>query len=191
MSRGLKVALVLTAVALFLCCVAGLGATFLGTRLVGRVFITNPERVQAVGRQIADYEVPGGYAEMFAMNVMGLKMVAISSSTSSNYLIIMLMQLPSGIQISREEMERQIEQALARQTGLDSADMASVDQQETIIKGQPVTLTVREGANQNGRSLRQITGLFEGKGGPAVLMVTGETSTWDQPLVDRFIASIR
>jgi hypothetical protein len=190
MSRGLKVALVVTAIVLFLCCVAGLGATFLGTRLVGRVFITNPERVQAVGRQIADYEVPAGYAEMFAMNVMGLKMVAISPSTSSDYLIIMLMQLPAGIQISREEMERQIEQALARQTGLDSADMTSEDQ-ETRIKDELVTLTVREGTTQDGQRMRQVTGLFEGKGGPAVLMVMGETATWDSTLVDRFIASIR
>ena len=190
MSRGLKVALVLTAIVLFLCCVAGLGATFLGTRLVGRVFITNPERVQAVGRQIADYEVPTGYAEMFAMNVMGLKMVAISPSTSADYQIIMLMQLPAGIQISQEEMERQIEQALARQTGLDSADMTS-EEQQTRIKGELVKLTVREGTTRHGEHLRQVTGLFVGKGGPAVLMVTGDTATWDPTLVDRFIASIR
>ena len=42
MSRGLKVALIVIASVLFCCCVAGLGATLLGTRLMGRAFITNP-----------------------------------------------------------------------------------------------------------------------------------------------------
>jgi hypothetical protein len=102
----------------------------------------------------------------------------------------MLMQLPAGIQISQEEMERQIEQALARQTGLDSADMTS-EEQQTRIKGELVTLTVREGTTRDGQRMQQVTGLFEGKGGPAVLMVMGDVDTWDQPLVDNFIASIR
>ena len=66
MSRGLKVALVVVAITLFCCCVTGLGGTLLGTRLFGRAIITNPDRVQMVGSQIAEYDVPSGYAEMFA-----------------------------------------------------------------------------------------------------------------------------
>jgi hypothetical protein len=191
MSRSLRVVLVIVAVALFLCCVAGLGATLLGTRLAGRILITNPERVQAVGRQIADYEVPPGYTEMYAMNVLGLKVVAIGPATSSDLTLIMLMQLPAGIQVSQEEMERQVEQALARQTGLDNADMTSLKREETTIKGELATLTVREGTTQRGERLRQVTGFFQGKEGPAVLMVTGEAASWDETTVDGFIASIR
>jgi hypothetical protein len=192
MSRGLKVALVLIAIALFLCCVAGLGVTLLGTRLVGRAFITNPDRVQAVGREIADYDVPSGYEEMFAMNLMGVKMVAIGpASPTSGFTMIMLMQFPAGMGMSREEMERQVEQALARQIGLGSANMTSMGQEETIIKGESVTLTVREGTTDRGERLRQTSGLFQGRGGPAMLMVTGEADAWDQDMVDRFIASIR
>lgn len=192
MSRGLRVALVLLAIALFFCCVAGLGITLLGTRLVGRAFITNPDRVQAVGREIADYEVPSGYEEMFAMNMVGIKVVAIGPSDStSSLMMIMLMQFPDGVEISREEMERQVEQALARQTGLGNADMTSMGREQVTIKGEPVTMTVREGTNNRGEHLRQVTGLFQGRGGPTMLMVTGEATTWDQPMLDHFIASIR
>jgi hypothetical protein len=192
MSRGLKIVLVVVAIALFLCCVAGLGITLLGTRLVGQAFITNPDRVQAVGREIADYDVPSGYQQMFAMNMMGIKMVAIGPAAStSDFMMIMLMQLPAGMGVSRAEMERQIEQALARQTGLGSADMTSVGQEEAVIKGETVTMAVREGTTESGEHLRQISGLFEGRGGPAMLMVVGEVSTWDQAMVDQFMASIR
>ena len=192
MSRGLKTVLVLIAIALFFCCVAGLGATLLGTRLAGRAIITNPDRVQAVGKQIADYSVPSGYEEMLAMNLMGMKLVAIGPSTPTTAnTMIMLMQFPAGMEVSRQQMERQVEQALARQIGLGGADMTSVGKEETVIKGAPVTLTVREGTTNRGERMRQLTGLFEDKSGPTILMITGEAAAWDQEMVDEFIASIR
>jgi hypothetical protein len=107
-------------------------------------------------------------------------------------MMIMLMQFPPGMEASQGEIERQIEQALARQTGLGSADMTSVGQEEMTINGEPVTLTVREGVTDRGDQLRQVTGIFKGKeGGPTMLMITGEAKTWDQVMVDEFIASIR
>lgn len=192
MSRGLRTALILLAIALFCCCVTGLGVTWLGTRLAGHAFITNPARVKAVGSQIADYDVPSGYTEMFAMDMMGVKLVAIGpSSVPADFMMVMLMEFPPGMGVSQGEMERQVEQALARQTGLANADMTSVGQEETTIRGEPVTLTVREGVTDRGETLRQVTGLFEGKGGPAILMISGDVAAWDQAVVDDFIASIR
>jgi hypothetical protein len=191
MSRGLRTALILAAIVLFCCCVAGLGGTLLGTRVFGRALITNPDRVQAVGREIADYDVPSGYQELFAMNMLGVKIVAIGPAAPADFMMIMLMQLPSGLEVSQSEMERQIEQALARQTGLARADMTEVGEEEALIKGEPVTLIVREGVTDDGEQMRQVTGLFEGKDGPALLMVAGEVDAWDTEMVDRFIASIR
>jgi hypothetical protein len=191
-SRGLRIGLVLIAIALFFCCVAGLGLTLLGTRLAGRAIITNPDRVQAVGNQIADYDVPPGYEEMFAMNMMGMKLVAIGPSTpTADSTMIMLMQFPAGMDVSRQQMERQVEQALARQTGLSSADMTSVGKEEAVINDEAVTLTVREGTTGRGERIRQLTGLFDGRSGPTILMITGEVAAWDQEMVDAFITSIR
>jgi hypothetical protein len=182
----------LVAIVLFCCCVAGLGATLLGTRLAGRAFITNPDRVQAVGSQIADYDVPPGYGELFAMNMMGIKVVAIGpSSVPSDFMMIMLMQFPPGMDVGQGEMERQVERALARQAGLGNAEMTSVGREEATIKGELVKLTVREGTTDRGEQVRQVTGLFEGEEGPAILMISGDLSTWDQAMVDAFIASIR
>lgn len=192
MSRGLRTALILVAIALFCCCVAGLGMTLLGTSLIGRAFITNPDRIQAVGLQIADYDLPSGYNGMFAMNMMGVKMVAIGPSTvDADLMMIVLMQFSPRMQISREEMESQVEQALARQIGLGNADWVSLGQEERMINGESVTMTVREGTTDYGEHLRQISGFFQGKGGPAMLIVTGESEAWDQATVDSFIASIR
>jgi hypothetical protein len=192
MSRGLRVTLVLVAIALFLCCVAGLGLTLLSTRLVGRAFITAPQRVHLVGSQIADYTVPPGYEEMFAMNFMGIKLVAIGPvAPATDFMTIMMMQFPSGLEISREEMERQVQQALSRQIGLGSADMKAIGHQETTIRGESVELTISQGTTDSGEQLRQVTGLFQGDGGPAMLIITGQEAAWDQEAADRFIASIK
>ena len=192
MSRGLRTALILVAIVLFCCCVAGLGMTLLGTSLIGRAFITNPDRIEAIGRQIVDYEIPAGYEEMFAMDMVGVKMVAIgTSSVDTDFMMIVLMQFSPRVEISREEVERQVEQALTRQIGLGNADWVNVGQEERIINGEPVTMTVREGTTDYGEHLRQISGLFQGKGGPAMLIVTGESEAWDQAAVDSFIVSIR
>jgi hypothetical protein len=191
MSRGLRVALVLSAIAIFLCCVAGLGVTLLGTRLVGRAVITDPDRAQTVGNEIADYELPTGHEVMFASNIMNFKMVAIGPTvTTSDFLMFIMMQFPAGVGVNREEMERQIEQAMARQTGIGSANMRNVGQEQVVIKDETVTMTVREGTMENGEQLRQISGIFQGKGGPVMLMITGVADTWDQAMVDKFIASI-
>jgi hypothetical protein len=192
MSRGLRVALVVAVIALFLCCVAGLGMTLLGTRLVGRAVITDPDRSQAVGREIADYELPPGYEIMFATNMMRFKMVVIGpTATTSDFLMFIMMQFPGGMRVSREEMERQIQQAMARQPGIGSANMQDVGQEQVSIKGETIAMAVREGTMENGERLRQMSGIFQGRGGPVMLMITGVVDTWDQAMVDRFIASIR
>jgi hypothetical protein len=192
MSRGLRVALILAAITLFLCCVAGLGVTLLGTRLVGRAFIVSPARVQAVGREIADYEVPAGYQEMFAMNAMGAKLVSIGPADSaSDGMMLMVVQFSGEVEISREEMERQVEQALTGRLAPIRADLAKVEEKEVTIRGEPVTLTVREGATESGERWRRVTVAFTGKGGPAMLIVTGQVSAWSQAAVDQFIASMR
>ncbi|GAB4531119.1 MAG: hypothetical protein Kow0063_10000 [Anaerolineae bacterium] len=191
MSRGMKVALILLAIVLFCCCVAGLGVALLGTRLFGRAFITNPERVHAVGAQIADFDTPAGYQEMFAMNMMDTKIVIIApASYPTNSMMLILAQFPAGMELSQEQ-KRQLERALARQTGLGNGDMVHTGQEETTIKGEPVTLTVREGVTGQGKQMRQVTASFEGRGGPAILMINGEVDDWDQAMVDEFIASIR
>jgi hypothetical protein len=34
--------------------------------------------------------------------------------------------------------------------------------------------------------MRQVTGIFEGKSGPAILMIMGNLENWDQAAVDQY-----
>jgi hypothetical protein len=192
MSQGTKIVLAVVVAGLFCCCVAGLGGALLGTRLITQAIITDPARVAEVGGQIANYQVPAGYQQAFALDILGVKMIAMTSGTDRTaFTVLALMQFPAPAAVSRAEIERQMQQALAQQTGMGSPDLHVTGQQQVTIKGEPVTLTVREGTGSDGVAVRQVTGLFQGKGGPCLLMVMGEGNEWDQPAVDQFIASIR
>ena len=192
MERSTKIILGIVAIILFLCCVAGLGFTLLGTRLIGRAIITSPDRIAAVSSQIADYDTPKGFEPVFASDVSGFKLVALGPARdTTQFSMIMMMQFPMPMAANRQEVERQMRQALSQQTGLASASLSVVATTEAKIKGKPVELTIQEGSTQDGLHLRQVTGIFDGKQGPVLLMILGETDTWNQDMIDDFLSSIR
>lgn len=191
MARSTRILLSIVGAVLFLCCVAGLGLTLLGVRVATRSMVSDPARVAAIRDQIVSYQLPNGYREMFASDILGMKVIAIGPQDSrSNLLIIMLMQLPSAISTEEDDLRRQMEVALTRQTGFGTGDLRIVGTEPAIILDQEVTLTVREG-EAGGETLRQVSGLFDGPNGPVLLFVTGVAETWDRPLLERFLASIR
>ena len=191
MERGTKIIIGVVAIILFLCCVAGLGFTLLGTRLMGRAIITSPEHIARVSSEIADYDTPTDFEQVFASDVSGIKLVALGpKEDNSEFTVIMMMQFPTPLAANRQEVERQMRQALSQQTGLGSAALSVVEKTEVEIKGKPVELTIQEGSTQSGLQLHQATGIFDGKQGPVLLMILGETDTWDQDMVDEFLASI-
>jgi hypothetical protein len=66
-----------------------------------------------------------------------------------------------------------------------------VDQVPATIRGQETTLVVSEGMNHDSQPFRQITAIFPGDGGQAMVVFERPADQWDQAEVDTFIASIR
>jgi hypothetical protein len=175
MERSTRVILGIAAIILFLCCVAGLGFTLLGTRLMGKAIITDPDRIALVGSDIAEYDIPQGFRAAFASNVSGFKLIALGpTKDSTHFTMILIMQFPAPVSANREEVERQMRQALTQQTGMGSASLSVVD----------------EGTTSDGIHIRQITGIFDGKQGPVLLMIIGEAESWNEEMVRTFLASI-
>jgi len=148
--------------------------------------------VAAIGQQIVRYQLPKGFKEMFASDLLGFKMVAIGPTDPRAELpVIVLLQLPDVVDMDEEELRKQLERALVQQAGTGNADMQVVNTQRTVIRGQEVTLTVRRGTVSGGQTLRQISGVFSGPNGPVFLFVTGVENNWDSSEIDEFIHSIQ
>jgi hypothetical protein len=193
MSKGVKIALVVIGGVLVLCCIGGVIAFLIAGRAVGQAFTTDQTKAAQIGHEIADYTLPSGYQEQGGMNMAGIKMVVIAeprTSQSGDRLALTLMQFPAGLNLSQEDMERQMSQTLAQQGQRSNEPMQVVGTQKVTIKGQPVTLTLSEGNGSAGVH-RQATGVFPGKGGLAMLMAFGSKADWDQAAFDQFLASIK
>ena len=196
MSKGVKIALVVVVVLLVLCCLGGVGFYFITQRVVSQAVTDDPGRAATLGHEIVDYSLPDGYRELGGMNALVFKMVFIgSASKGQGSMFMVLMQIPAGANMSPEEMQRQMTQAMQQQGQGRNMQTHVVGTQTATIKGQPVTLTVSEGqvteGSDAGTTFRQVIGVFPGNAGTAMLMAMGKKDTWDQATLDSFLASIK
>ncbi len=194
MSRNAKIIIGIIAGLVVLClCVSVLG--FFALRSAGSLMLQamdlseEPQEVANIAQGIVEYELPAGYSEQFGMSFFGFDVAAFGTG-NSNDPIIMLMQFPQETGLSQAEMEQQMRQAVQGQLGQQYSEMPVVDQQTIIVRDQEVTLTVREGTGEDGTTIRQLTGVFQGKDGVVMLMIVGNQQNWDQGAIDTFLNSL-
>ncbi|MFQ5612724.1 MAG: hypothetical protein ACE5H9_11390 [Anaerolineae bacterium] len=160
-------------------------------RSFGQAFITDPVEVRAIADDIAGYDLPPGYGELFAMRFLGFELVAIGPANFAEQSLIMLMQVPPDARLSQAQMEAQVQQAVQQQMNFQNLQLEVVGERTATIRGDPVTLVVREGTDAGGRRMRQMSGLFQGRGGPTLLMIQAPQEEWNAAAVEAFLASIR
>lgn len=184
--------------ALCICSVIGIVQALrtAGKTLEKNVMITDPEEMVAIANEICDYDLPTGYQEVYASNLFVSKIVAIgpedTASTGSKQPLFMFMQFTSAIVSDDEESEQQLRASMERAMQRQELKLEYVGESTVTIRQQEVTLTTYEGVDDEGTEMREvISSVFDGKGGPAMLMVAGTIEGWDQELVDTFMESIR
>ncbi len=101
------------------------------------------------------------------------------------------MQAPANAQVDQATLEGYIRQAAGDSSSRAVAGSQTGGSQQVMIRGKTVTLVMGEGTNHDGEPFRTLAGIFDGRGGPALLSVESPISSWNQQEVDRFIASIR
>ncbi len=175
---------------LCICIVGAVGMRMAGPLMQQMATMTeDPQEVAQIAKGMVDYQLPHGYHEQFGMSVFGFDMVGFTPDSGSQ--VIMLMQFPEALGLSRADMEQQMEQSLQQQTGQEDIQMHVVEELDTTIRDQRVTMTVREGTNPDGTVFRQMSGVFEGKNGVVLLMIMAEKQHWDQRAVNAFFVSLR
>lgn len=149
---------------------------------------TEPQDVDDTVSQIVDLELPPGVTPAMSMNLLGITMVGYTAP--DNNTTIFLFQVPPNTDMPMEQFQEQIKRMAEQQTG-ERFNLEEIGSQTYTIRGQTTDLTIYEGTGNSGNTIRQMIGAFEGKGGPAWIIVSGPTSTWDQQLIDRFINAMR
>jgi hypothetical protein len=191
MSRNAKIAVAIVGGIVLLCICMLTGAFLIGgtvMRQVGQSISVDADDLQARSAEIVDFSgLPQDFKPEFGMSLMGITSVGYSADSSATF--IMLMQFSPELEMNSAAMEQAITQAFSQQTGATGQTMELVEEIPVTIRGQATTLRIFEGES-SGENLRQATAAFEGKGGPAILMIGAPVVQWDQALVDQIIAAM-
>ncbi len=186
-----KTILIIVGVLVVVClCLAGVGLFALNRagNWIRQSTSTNPAEIAQTAREITDYTLPQGYKETVSMSFFNITMVVFTREDST--MSIFLLQMPVNSGLSSEQMKEQVQEFIETKTGR-RYTLNYVGSQNVMIRGQTTEMFIYEGTSDQGESVRQMMGFFEGKNGPAWLMVTGNPNAWDQVGVESFIQSLR
>ncbi len=126
----------------------------------------DPQAAAETAHAIADYELPEGYQEEFAMNILTTSMVFMSSRESgSSSLEPMIMLAQFRTMGNEEQMKEQMRQSFEQQMGRRNVVMKLVDTKKMTIRGEETEVAYYEGTDDNGTALRQVITTFPGKNG--------------------------
>lgn len=183
-------------VVLTLCLCVGVAGFFalrsVGSRMAESVKL-DPAEVEQVGAQIAEYEVPEGYSHRMAMSMMGYDLVIIAPEDDGSGMMIMLAQFGQAFAQGSDPkaFQEQMQRSLEQQSGRRGLNLKAVETRTITIRDQEVEVTVFEGADENGISIRQMVASFATENGLGMVLIQGVAGVWDQDAADAFLESIR
>lgn len=185
----------LGAATLFCLCAVAL-AVFVFARL-GQQFKegmkTDPEGAAQAAHAIADYELPDGYQEQFAMDFFTYTMVMIgpeSATAPGSAARPMIMLAQFQMAANPQQMQEQMRRSFEQQSGRRGLKMEVVEVKKVTIRGEEVDVTLLEGTDDQGLVLRELITTFPGKDGTALLMIIGPAQYWDEDEIEQFVESI-
>ena len=191
MSRNTKIVVGIIAGILGVCCIIAIVAALLLPRMFEDMAegFDNPLAGAELAESMVDYELPAGYEEQGAMNLLVMEIAVITGTDQQT--MIMLAEFSDVFTGNEEDMQQQMRDAFASQTGAQNANLEFVGSQDVTINGQDVTLGTYEGTDEQGNGIRQILGVFETKnGGSGMLMIFGSRDNWDEGGISQFLDSL-
>ena len=151
----------------------------------------DPQAAAETAHSIADYELPAGYQEEFAMNILTTSMVFMSSRSSDSYSLAPTIMLAQFRTMGNEEQAKeQMRQSFEQQMGRRNVVMKLVETKKMTIRGEETEVAFYEGTDGAGTAMRQVITTFPGKDGIAMLMISGVAEYWDEEEINAFIESI-
>lgn len=153
----------------------------------GTVELTNDSQHAAkLASKIADFDVPEGYVSEFSAEMSGYTLATYKGTTDPSHLYL----IQSEKEADGAELERMLTELAPGSSNPDTR-MTVVENRPVSVRGQDVTMIISDGTNHEGAAYRQATVAFEGKGGPALIVLSESLELWNDEVVAAFLASIQ
>ena len=144
------------------------------------------EHVAKLASKIADFDLPEGYGSEFSAEMAGYTLAAYKGTSDPSHLYL----IQSEKEGDGEELERMLTQLAPGSSDPDTR-MTVIENRPVTVRGQEVTLVISDGVNHEGDSYRQGMVAFQGKGGPALVVLSESLDLWSDETVNAFLASIQ
>ncbi|GAF72861.1 unnamed protein product [marine sediment metagenome] len=197
MSGGAKLLIVLGVgggLLVLLCCGGLIG---FGVYMAGGMS-QDPEVVREKTGEIAQIEIPDGLDPKMSFDVkfpvkgrMMLWTVYLDEGTES--VLVLFALAAASASGDQEEMRRAMDQSLQQQ-GMGEQEGITVEEshtKEVEIRGETATFTIAKGVGEeSGRPRIQVTGVFQGETGPAILMLNADAEKYTEEQIVEMLDSI-
>lgn len=153
----------------------------------GTVEATNdPEHVTKLASKIADFDLPEGYTSEFSAEMAGYTLAAYKGASGPSHLYL----IQSEKEADGKELENMLTQLVPGSSDPNTR-MTVIENRPVRVREQEVTLVISDGVNHEGNPYRQATVAFQGKGGPALLVLSETIDHWNNEMIDALLASIQ
>lgn len=149
-------------------------------------FNTEGEQVASAAAEIADFDLPAGYAADFTARLMGYTVAAFNPGDGHSHLY--LIQSDNGA--DGEKLQSILDEVVPGSSDSHTR-MTIVETRPVVVRDEESTLVISEGVSSDGETYRQASVAFQGHGGPALLVFSEPTTRWKQATVDALLASIQ
>ncbi len=147
---------------------------------------TDTDKVASAAAAIADFDLPAGYSPEFSASLGDYALVSYTPGDGHSHLYLIQSQVAADADKLAQAMKDIVPGASDPEFR-----MTVLETRPITVRGQETTLIISEGITEEGETYRQVTAAFQGKGGPALLVLSEPVTRWNQETVETFIASIR
>jgi hypothetical protein len=166
---------------------------------VAHSFSDDPATTATVAAQITDIDVPDGLRPAGSMDmklpIVGRIMAAAFYQDTTTHSGLILLQMKAEYRDSDEaEIRRLFNQSLGQQNVPEEEEVLIQEssQKQVVIRGQPAAFTIAKGKGaKSGNARIQVTGLFPGKTGVAMLMINADAKQYPEETIIKTIESIK
>ena len=203
MSGGMKALLIVGIIfglLILLCCGGLVGFGIYMQSYVSDAMSDDPTIIAERTAQFVEMEIPAQFAPTMSLDMTiplsdeTLMVWVVYADEPSNSMLMMASLGPMIAQQNEDQIRQQLEQSM-RQQGVGAEE--GVDEWESSVKeievrGEPVEFNFAVGKNANTEAQRiQVNGMFEGKSGPVMLILSADAEVIDEQAIVEMIQSIK
>jgi hypothetical protein len=147
---------------------------------------TDQENVDGAALEIADFDLPDGFAPEITTTLLGYQATAYIRGNGPGHIYLIQSDDPADADKLAQALDK-----IVIGSGDPTTRLTVIETRAVTVRGLETTLVISEAVNSEGLAYRQAAVGFQGNGGPALLVFSESVEHWDETTLYNLISSIQ